>query len=49
MDANGEGSRAPAPEKAVKQDESELPSNHEETKATYKSFKYVLFFWGLMR
>jgi hypothetical protein len=42
MDANGEGSPAPAPVHAVKEGESELPSNHEDGKATYKSFKYVV-------
>ena len=41
MDANGEGSPAPAPVHAV-EGESELPSNHEDAKATYRSFKYVI-------
>jgi hypothetical protein len=44
MDATGERSPAPRLENGVKQDESILPSGHEEAKTTYRSFKYVFLF-----
>jgi hypothetical protein len=42
MEANGERTSGSAPEKPVKQGDSNQPSNHEEARATYRSFKYVL-------
>lgn len=41
MDANGEGAPRSAPENTVKGGEVDKPSNHEEGRATYRSFKYV--------
>jgi hypothetical protein len=39
MEADGEGTSGSALEKTVKQGEADQPSNHEEARATYRSFK----------
>jgi hypothetical protein len=39
MDANAEQMPAPAPVHDLKEGDNELPSNHDEPKVTYKSFK----------
>lgn len=39
MDATADDMPAPAPVREDKEGDSELPSNHDEPKVTYKSFK----------